>query len=255
MDGIGKFSAHFSGFEESYIVIGGAACEDHIQAQGLTFRVTKDIDMILIVEGLSSEFFARFWEFIWAGKYERSEKDEGGRKYYRFKRPMEAGFPQMIELFSRVPESIEESTLIQFTPIPTEENLSSLSAILMDEEYYRFTIDHSEVGNGNFRRAGVLALICLKIKAFLNLTASKLSGEKVDSSKIKKHKLDVFRLTATLTEEDNIELPEGIRNDLFLFLDQMVEEGPNVKPVMKSMGVSGLTLENVINQLRMSFQL
>ena len=53
MVGIEVFTQHFKDFHESYIVIGGVACEDHFDEEGLDFRATKDIDLVLVVEGKS----------------------------------------------------------------------------------------------------------------------------------------------------------------------------------------------------------
>lgn len=62
--GLNRFSEYFSGFENSYVLIGGAAShilEDEAQ---LVPRATKDLDIILVVEALSDEFVAKFWSFI-----------------------------------------------------------------------------------------------------------------------------------------------------------------------------------------------
>ncbi|MFA5296693.1 MAG: hypothetical protein WC389_00630 [Lutibacter sp.] len=62
--GLYAFSEHFKDFQDSYIIIGGTACDIIIEEAGFTPRATDDIDIILIVEALSPEFVARFWEFI-----------------------------------------------------------------------------------------------------------------------------------------------------------------------------------------------
>jgi hypothetical protein len=48
--GLDKFKEHFRDFPGSYVIIGGTACDIVIGATGLTPRVTKDIDIILIIE-------------------------------------------------------------------------------------------------------------------------------------------------------------------------------------------------------------
>src|SRR5690606_24146793 len=97
-----------------------------------------------------------------------------------------------------------------FKPIPVEEDISSLSAILMNEDYYTFTLQHS-TKEGELNRADTEALICLKAKAHLDLKERKEKGEKVDNKHIKKHKADVFRLANLLVNDVVFELPESIK--------------------------------------------
>ncbi|WP_202799469.1 hypothetical protein [Mesorhizobium amorphae] len=49
--GVDRFRAHFAGHEHQYVLIGGAACELIMNEVGLDFRATKDLDIVLIVEG------------------------------------------------------------------------------------------------------------------------------------------------------------------------------------------------------------
>lgn len=193
MEGIEIFREHFKDFHECYIVIGGVACEDHFKGEGIIFRSTRDLDLMLVVEALGNEFIAHFWEFIKKGNYKQKQIGEGERQYYRFINPQTEHFPMQIELFSRTPDVISRKDDMTLTPIPADEELSSLSAILMDDEYYAFTIKHSEKG-ATIHRADDLALICLKAKAFLDLTEKKTDGKKVDSKNISKHKNDATEI-------------------------------------------------------------
>lgn len=254
MVGIEIFKEHFKDFRECYIVIGGVACQDHFEGEGIAFRSTKDIDLILVVEALSDEFIAHFWEFIKQGNYQQKQIGEEERHYYRFINPVTEYYPMQIELFSRTPDVITRTDNMILTPIPADEELSSLSAILMDDEYYEFTIKHSEKG-ATIHRADDLALICLKAKAFLDLTEKKADGKKVDSRNITKHKNDVFRLAATLREDDRIVLPEGIRSDLINFVQIMTSSTPDVKAIMKNMGVTSVTATDLLGQLKNNFNL
>lgn len=76
MRGLKTFSNFFKDFNDSYIVIGGAACDNYFEGEGFEFRVTKDIDMILVVEAISDDFIAHFWKFIKEGRYEKNEQSE-----------------------------------------------------------------------------------------------------------------------------------------------------------------------------------
>lgn len=52
--------------------------------------------------------------------------------------PQQPEYPFMIELFSREPDNLILKENAHLTPIPTEEELSNLSAILLDNDYYTF---------------------------------------------------------------------------------------------------------------------
>lgn len=253
MIGLNTFAEHFKKYNDQYIVIGGAACNNLFEEQGLMFRATKDIDMILVVEALSSNFIDHFWEFIRLGKYERNEIAEE-RQYYRFINPEKETFPAQVELFSRTPEAIPEKGRMKFTPIPTDEDISSLSAILMDNDYYNFTLEHS-VKNGSLHRASDLSLICLKAKAFLDLSERKADGQRIDSIHIKKHKNDVFRLAATLPGDKQITLPGSIQKDVSVFIEQMTENPPDTKNMFKAMGISAIGADDLIGQLKQTFDI
>ena len=103
--GIDKFREFFTGYEGNYVIIGGTACEMHEEIYAQTPRATKDIDIILIVEALSSDFAAKFWEFVKTAGYRQRNKGTGNgecrHEYYRFKEPGNPDFPYQIELFSR----------------------------------------------------------------------------------------------------------------------------------------------------------
>ena len=253
MRGLNRFAEHFEEYNDAYIVIGGAACHDHFERQGLEFRVTNDIDTILVVEVMDDAFFAHFWEFIIQGKYERNEIAEE-KQYYRFINPQKEDFPVQVELFSRTPDVIPTKEGMRYTPIPAGEEISSLSAILMYDNYYRFTLEHS-VKNGILHRADDLALICLKAKAFLDLSGRKAAGQRVDSKQIKKHKNDVFRLAATLPGDKQITLPDSIQKDVESFVEQMEESPPDTKNMFKEMGIGAIGADDLIGQLKQTFKM
>lgn len=102
------------------------------------FRVTKDIDMVLIVEAITPEFARKFWEYVVDAGYEHKNKSTGNTQFYRFSRPKSKNYPAMIELFSRRLEHIVLSDEAQLTLLPMEEDISSLSAILLNDTYYEF---------------------------------------------------------------------------------------------------------------------
>lgn len=51
-----KFKEKFQDFEDQYVVIGGTACDLLMENEDMTFRATKDVDIVLIVESITAEF-------------------------------------------------------------------------------------------------------------------------------------------------------------------------------------------------------
>jgi hypothetical protein len=107
-----------------------------LASQGLEFRVTNDIDVVLVIEALDQAFVARFWEFVEAAKYAIREKAAGGRDLHRFSKPEDDTYPAMLEIFSRKPERIDLGAGQHVVPVKIDENSTSLSAILLDDAYY-----------------------------------------------------------------------------------------------------------------------
>ncbi len=191
--GLEVFREHFRNYADRYVLIGGAACDIAMTAAGLAFRATKDLDIVLYVEALDAEFVRAFWEFVRAGGYEIQEKSTGGKQFYRFQKPSNANYPFMLELFSRRPDVLQVADGSHLTPLPVEEDASSLSAILLDDAYYDFIRAGRQELDG-IPMVRPAQLIALKARAWLDLTERENRGEKIDSKTIKKHKNDVFRL-------------------------------------------------------------
>ena len=104
----------------------------------------------------------------------------------------------MIEIFSRNPDFIILEDDAVLTPLLIDDEISSLSAILLNEAYYELLKTGQKMVDG----IPVLSPTCLipfKAKAWLDLKERKLNGEQVDSKNIKKHKNDVFRLAQLIT--------------------------------------------------------
>lgn len=251
--GIDKFKEYFAEYENNYIIIGGTACDILEENAGQIPRATKDIDIILIVEALSPEFVKQFWEFVKAGNYSTRQRGNGENEYFRFLKPQTKGFPLQVELFSRKPDVLEIAKDTVLTPIPVDEDLSSLSAILMNDEYYNFTMEHSHTLEA-IRLANTESLVCLKAKAYLDLTQRKANSEAIDEKNIRKHRSDIFRLAATLGEDVLFELPVGIQTDLNLF-DKMISQSIPDKAFFKSVGLLNINPEEVFQRLYSVFHI
>lgn len=250
--GLDIFKQYFEQYPGNYVIIGGTACDIIIDEAGFVPRATKDIDIVLVVEALSPDFVKQFWQFIKDGDYGDQEKSNDERKYYRFKKPRNTDFPHQIELFSRTPDVIVLESKAHLTPIPVDDDLSSLSAILLNYDYYNYMIEHSQVEDG-LHHANIEALICLKAKAFLEIKERIEKGSKEDANKLKKHKGDVFRLTVMLTPESIFELPDTVQANINQFAELTAGDLPD-KAIFKEMGMSNINPNNVFEQFKKSFK-
>ena len=237
VEGLARFRDHFRGFESSFVLIGGAACDLWMAGQGLAFRRTKDLDIVLVVESLDDGFAERFYEFVDAGKYQKRQRPEADTwEFYRFFKPEEEGFPYMLELFSRAPSDMELFPGQHVTPVPADEAGLSLSAILLDEDYYQIIQDVRRDAEG-VPVVDARGLIPLKARAFLDMRERKEAGGQVDDNDIRKHRNDVFRLALTLTEGDGAALPPTVERDLRRFLDTFpsdAEEWTAIRAALKA---------------------
>jgi len=215
--GLEFFRDRFREFEGSMILIGGAACDQWFASEGLEFRATKDLDLVLIIEVLNPEVNRALRAFIEEGEYKIRQRRDGTPVLYRFKEPKKEHFPAELEFFSRKPDGLDLEVGQEIVPIPADADYHSLSAILLDEKYYSLIQTQNSVRDG-LRFANATALIPLKARAWLDLTKRKADGEEIDSQKIAKHRSDVFRLAATLPNQRGPELPDSITDDIASFL-------------------------------------
>ena len=245
--GIESFRQWFQGYEEQYAIIGGTACDLLMTDEGMNFRATKDIDLVLIIEAVDTAFGYRFWEYVTAAGYEHRNRSTGEPQFYRFTNPKSKEYPTMIELFTRKPDAVILPKNATLSPLPMEEDLSSLSAILLNEDYYEF------LKKGRIQLSGVTVLeapylIAFKAKAWLDLSQRKATGEQIDSRNIRKHKNDVFRLTELLNH--NMKqlpcLPNAVKADMSKFIESMLSEDVDLKQI----GILGKSKEDILEELK-----
>jgi hypothetical protein len=188
--GLDLFRARFREFEGSFVLIGGAACDEWFTASGLVFRVTKDLDVVLIIELLAPEAIRALRIFIAEGGYEIRQRTEGSPVLYRFAKPRNEQFPFMLELFSRKPEGPSTGEEQEITPISAGADHHSLSAILPHEDYSLIQT-HKDVRDG-LPAANVTAHppegTCVA-----RLDQTQGQWQEIDSKDIAKHRNDVFR--------------------------------------------------------------
>lgn len=250
INGFENFRNAFKGFENHYVIIGGTACDLIMENEGLPFRATKDVDMVLIVEAITAEFGEQLWSFIKEAEYEHQNKSTGEAQFYRFTSPKSKDYPYMIELFSRNPDFVLMDKNSALTPLPVDDEISSLSAILLNEAYYNLLKNGQTIIDG----VPVLSVTCLipfKAKAYLDLKQRKENGEQVDSKNIKKHKNDVFRLTQLITPNTRQTISNEIARDMESFISFMKNESLD----LKSIGVVGLQKETIISYLQQCYGL
>lgn len=221
-----------------------------MENEDLPFRATKDIDIVLIVESVTAEFGRQFWEYVKEADYEHLNKSTGETQFYRFTSPKSKEYPYMVEIFSRNPDFITLDDDAILTPIPVDEEISSLSAILLNEAYYDLLKNGQMIIDG----IPVLSPTCLipfKAKAWLDLRERKSNGEKVDSKNIKKHKNDVFRLAQLITADTRQNLGAEIAMDMKHFLSEIENEEVD----LKSIGVRGTDKKRIMDFLYQCYRI
>lgn len=248
--GLGVFNRHFRPFSDQYVLIGGVACDLALEDAGVDFRVTKDLDIVLCAEALTSDFVQAFWGFIIAGGYKVQEKSGGERQFYRFKNPSADGYPAMLELFSRVPDVLDIVDGQHLAPISVNEQAVSLSAILLKPDLYDWIMRGRMILDG-VPVVSPMHLIPLKAKAWLDLSARKLELGNVDSRDINKHKNDALRLVALLVPGPVPSMPDSIRDDLRRFVVAM--DGQLID--CKALGLGRRTKSDVLTILRTTYGL
>lgn len=246
--GIESFKEWFRGHEDQYIIIGGTACDILMSEEGMEFRATKDLDLVVIVEAVDATFGRLFWEYVEKAGYEHCNKSSGRPQFYRFSHPLSNQYPAMIELFTRRLDTIILPEDAILTPLPIDDDISSLSAILLNDEYYEF------LKQGRITVTGITVLdaaylIPFKAKAWLDLTDRKNAGEHVDSRNVKKHKNDVFRLTELIDPTVYIAAPQGVLSDIREFIERMRSESIDIN----QLGIVGRTKEEILDELDMIY--
>ena len=246
--GFDRFREAFQDFAENYIVIGGSACDWLFTSRNAQFRATKDIDLVLVAERMSPAFATMIWEFVRAGGYSAYERKDGKKCFYRFLNPTVADYPFMLEFFAREPIGfpIDKKTVI--VPIPVDDDdVSSLSGILMDENYYSFIRSHRiEVEGVSILPAE--ALLLLKARAWFDLSMRKARGEFVKDKDVRKHRTDILRLQAQIVEGTVVELAEPIKIEMRDFITAY--ESLPLDP--KTIGVPG-SFDDAVDRIKRVF--
>jgi hypothetical protein len=222
--GLELFRTYFAPYLAQYSLIGGTACTLLFEAVGLDFRSTRDLDIVLHLENLNEDFVQVLWAFITEGGYQNRQKSDGRSIFYRFQIPADERYPTMLELFSRLPDNVKlHGDDAHLTPIPMDGEITSLSAILLDDAYYRLILA-GKIETAGLSVVSASHLIPLKAKAWLDLSERRATREKVDQNSVRKHRNDVFKLFQILDPTMILDLPDPVRADMRQFLTEMAVE-------------------------------
>lgn len=241
MQGIELFRQAMEGFEDQYVLIGGAACHLLKSKVGEVFRPTKDLDIVLLETEENSDFAKALWGFIEDGRYAAHVGSGEHQHYYRFVRPQAPGYPTMLEFFARRPTFLDKNYEGHLTPFHLSDEVASLSAILLDDAYFDFLLSGMHVYSG-ISLPQETHVIVLKMRAYIDLEARKSRGEKIDSKNVRKHLRDVVDMARQLTGEEEILLSETLQVDVEQFIRQMRRESEYIQRVHQSE-----PLEQIVN--------
>lgn len=214
VNGLLRFKEFFEEYSDNYVLIGGTACSIIFDEIGIDFRATKDLDIVLIIENLDGGFAARLWEFIKAADYTIEEGQH--KNFYRFRNPSDRSYPKMIELFSRKADiDLAEGSHIE--PIHISDDVSSLSAILLNDDYYQLLLDGKRIVDG-YSVLDERYLIPFKAKAWCEMTDRRSEGEEGLSKHIKKHFRDVYRLSRIIPPTEKVPVTGMVKTDMERFI-------------------------------------
>lgn len=219
INGLDKFREFFSEYDNNYVLIGGTACSIIFDEIGENFRATKDLDIVLIIENKSDKFFENLWKFIEEARY-KIESSSNKRCFYRFTKPINNNYPKMIELFSRN-SNLDFKINGHIFPIHISDEISSLSAILLNDDYYNFMVEGKRIIDG----ISVLDekyLIPFKVKAWCELIDRRKDGEEGQLKHIKKHFRDINNLAMLLSTNEKVELNGIVKEDMERFVDEIL---------------------------------
>ena len=222
VNGIESFRDAMASHADEYVLIGGGACSVLFDTADMPFRITKDLDVIVLTDVNGGSGFAHdLWAFIKQYDYECWKQSEGACSYYRFSlspdSPHALQVPEQIELFARHPDFSLANEDSVITPLHFDETVSSLSAIILDDGYYEFIRSHVTQADG-IPLLSALHIIPLKMRAHVDLNQKHLAGARVNEKDLTKHRNDVAKLSRLLALDDSLPLQNQMREDAERFL-------------------------------------
>ena len=229
--GIEKVLQHLKNHKDAYVIIGGIATKLILEKKGFPSRETKDFDIVLLADATKDEFAKDIVFLLKEGKYRKGHSN-GKDACYRFVEPQTSGYPKIIELFA-VDNNKNLEHYLEKIPIVDEEE--ELSAIVIDEDVYKFINERKIMTEDDLPIVDELGLIALKSYAYfqnLNLYNDKKIKDK---NNYLKHRNDVIRLLASMNgHETPIDLPKILKDECYKFINVLSVSKNIVKQVTNS---------------------
>ena len=135
-----------------------------------------------------------------------------------------------------------------------EDYLSGFSAILMDDDFYNYSVKHSrEIYS--LQTLDKEALIVLKAKAYLNNRKRKKEGHQVHQEDIDKHKKDIYRLSYLFSGVERFEIEDSIKATLKDYLEAIQSDPISTKAIAGAMGLMEVPMQDFVLKIKEMFQL
>lgn len=226
--GLSHFEAHFRELKDQYVIVGGFATLMLLREILNHGKATHDIDLVLLTT-TSVEMTAKIKTYIKEGDYTIQKGQQDRYQYYRFVNPQVEGYAKEIELFAAEEYGIELDEGQRIIPIDPEEGLYSLSAIMLDREYFDMIKSNIEEIDG-IPYSNTLATMLLKMSAVYDLYHK-------GDDKWKKHRRDILKLTLLLTGEERLVLTGRMIADVTFFKAEVEKLTPKMIKQIVGKGV------------------
>ncbi len=215
--GLSHFRDYCKDFDKDYVVVGGFATVMLLD-EGLGKehgKATHDIDLVLLTNN-SPKLSQKIKEYISEGQYTIQIGEKNQYKYYRFTKPKIENFAKEIELFASNENNLELEDNQRIIPIDAEDGLYSLSAIMLDNEYFEMIKNNIDKIQ-DVPITNTQATIMLKMSAFYDL-------KQRNDKKWKKHRRDIVKLTLLLDGSEKIYLKGRMINDFNSFIEHLEKQ-------------------------------
>lgn len=232
--------------KDSYFIIGGHAAAYNLSLQSLSFRATKDYDIVIVSEVNDGAFAHDLAELLITGGYEFGYKSDSKKRIaYRFESPSDGRYPEIIEFFVKEGENIQ-SLDERFAKLNIVVDEEKISAMVLNKDIYDFSKKHViEINNLMFIDKPCL----LALKSYAYFENLKLYKEgKVKSDDYKKHAKDILRILLSFSESEIVDmndLPEILKQSLRNIIPILTSS----KDQLKTFGLSKEFITDSINSL------
>lgn len=192
---------------DHFFLIGGHAVAIHLEKLGLTFRATKDFDIVLITKINDSSFSKQLEKMLISGEYKNKFRNNK-KTAYRFENPISNAYPKIIEFFveeGQFPESLDK----RLAKLNIEVHEDMISAIVLDKDVFEFAKRHVVIVD-RLPVVEINGLIALKTLAYFK-NRNLYEQDLVDENDYQKHRKDIIRLLSVVQNKEPInDLPESL---------------------------------------------